>query len=247
MKMSIFNFTKKRQSIDFDANSFNRLKEYKEEHNYSSNSALLNRLIDTFTTLDPEVMYDLARFCQTRKRELAQAKTGAGDIVSQAHQANRMAQYTGLQLFFTSGEPFTESDPEPAMRRIDLAPGRGYVIFPEDWVVLNENSAKFSSYVYVMETRNHKEYQMPHILVFSEKEKLSDDDCDMFTKAIKGMDQHYNDVLARSIELRKGSDGMFINSEEHLASPYPGYFRIMDSGLPYADYPYNAMVIREGN
>ena len=125
----------------------------------------------------------------------------------------------------------------------------GYLIIPKEWIVLNEEDAMYCRYAGVVECRNSAKYGIPHFVFFTHAEYGRDYDTDLINEMCCNAWPKFKDIMAQQVEPIKDPEkpGEYLNVQEHLASPYIGYFSIdeADSGLrDIEDMPYGAMIVR---
>ena len=118
------------------------------------------------------------------------------------------------------------------MRKIRLANNR-LIVFPTDWVLLNEQDALNSTEGYVVECRNHDQYNIPHFLYLSDDTAMNDGDYtkEFKSKLYESILRVYPDfqiVLNNQIELII-TNGKIMNGSEYEKSPTIGIFKIVDS------------------
>ena len=95
-----------------------------------------------------------------------------------------------------------------------------------DWIVVNPEQAQSSCCACVVSVRNAPE-GTPRFLYFSNKKvnKLSRDELDLIDQEILKIYPAYRAILGAKVEpIMEG--GRCVNAEEHLQSPYPGYFNL---------------------
>ncbi|MGC5816111.1 hypothetical protein [Clostridium perfringens] len=128
------------------------------------------------------------------------------------------------------------------MKKIEIQ--NGYVIFPEDWIILNEYHAKNCEYARVIEVKNGTKYNSPHFLFFSTKpiNELTNNDTKKLDEKCINMFSNYKKILNEYIPLKYDENGEMLNGNEHISGPIPGYFAILDYGLDISYYPLGAMV-----
>lgn len=157
-----------------------------------------------------------------------------------------MRQYKELNEFFTDETSGNEYEYDSFMKRIEIEDG--YVIIPDEWLVLCEDKAKNCRYVGVIEFKNGFKYNAPHIIFFSDKpiKKLTNQDEKNLHKLICFEFPKYKYIFDKYIPLVFGKDKKALNMDEHLKSPIPGAFGINEYGETDV-YPFGAMIFRYDN
>ena len=120
-------FGRKKVSIDFKPVCYQSMIAAAKKGN-SSNSDVINTLIEVFLQSSPDVLQDIGTCCQQRyiaEKEAANALTGyfREEKLSLAEQYLKITEYCGVKL----------PEIDPGMKKIYLK--EGYVIIPEDWIV----------------------------------------------------------------------------------------------------------------
>ncbi|EPB8220769.1 hypothetical protein [Clostridium perfringens] len=235
---------KEKRSIDFELENFKLLENAKETFKANSNNELINYLIRIFLNLKPSVKRNLATICKNEYEKLDK-ETYCSAAFERNEKEITKKQYKNLMEFFLDGEKENFIIEENnSMKKIEIQ--NGYVIFPEDWVILNEDDAKNCEYVGVIEVKNGTKYNSPHFLFFSTKpinELTNNDTKKLDEKCIK-MFSDYQKILNDYIPLKYDEKGEMLNGKEHISGPIPGYFAILDYGLDISYYPLGAMVFR---
>lgn len=233
--------SKTKKSIDFTNESINLLEEYKTVYGMASYNEIINRLIETFIGLSPKIKKELAITCSSELRELDQSTMNELPYERLENQKIE-SQYNKLLYFFNEGQHITVQD---AMQRIEIKDG--YVICPNEWIVVCPQNAKSSRYVGVVEVKNGQDYGAPHFIFFSEKpiNQMTDIDTNIIDEECCLKFPNYRKILKDNIPLKFDVNRKPINIKEHLSSPIPGYFTIPDyERNSYSSYPFGAMVFR---
>ncbi|GAA0106722.1 hypothetical protein UT300013_33460 [Paraclostridium sordellii] len=237
---------KVKKSIDFTKENMDLLDKYKSVYGFSSNNEIINYLINTFLDLEPGIKKSLGEFCNLEYKNLNDELINV-EPFERIEKQNFQEQYKNLVRFFTNGnEPLTKNLDNNSMKRIEIEDG--YVIIPDDWIVLNENEAKDCRYVGVVEVKNGSDYDAPHFIFFSRNpiNELTDIDTDNIDKECCFKFPKYSEILEKKVHLRFDKNRKPINLDEHLKSPIPGYFGIQDQGNGNF-YPFGAMIFRYNN
>lgn len=235
---------KKKLTIDVNEHAFNRLTAYRKKLNLSSYSLAINTVIDVILGISKDTKDELAAFCAKKLTEIDKQSDSLG-IFARNDAAQKKEDYTNLLNFLTDGKgiPAVPETSNKNMRRIDIADG--YVIFPEEWIVIKYNAPQLCRYVGVVETMNGAKYKAPHFLLFSEKpinqipeaevKKIMQYCCDEY--------EPFKNILEQEIPAQYDSSNHLLNQDEWMAAPHPGLFSIADYGTAQ-NYPCGAMVVR---
>lgn len=233
--------SKIKKSIDFTDESVRLLDVYKEIHEISSYSDIVNFLVETFLGLNKDVKKTLLRACDLELKDFTNTLKNESPY-ERIENKKIENEYIKLLSFFNDGE---ELEVDHKIKRIDIEDG--YVIFPDDWFVIYNNNPEKSRYVGVVEVKNGTEYNAPHFLFFSEKpiNQLTEKDIMILDKECSLKFPKYKEILRDYVPLIFDKENKPINIEEHLASPIPGYFGIKEyDGYTYSSYPCGAMIFR---
>lgn len=240
-------FGKKKVSIDFTEPEYALLAS-RAKIEAKSNSALVNDLISLFYRISPDVSKRIGNYCHEQYiREKQQLETLSG--FERDESAKRIGQFEKLSAYFG----YDTSAVEPGMHITFLK--EGYVIYPEDWIVLEDvfGPADTCMYAGVVESRNYEQYGIPHFIYFCNVKYGKDYSDDMRTriyaacaKAFPDFKKYYNmQVLNPNMhDLRE--------IKKWDAAPYFGLFPLVEKGDPFywhaynPDYkpPFGAMIIR---
>ncbi|MDU1587022.1 MULTISPECIES: hypothetical protein [Clostridium] len=233
--------SKIKKSIDFTEESVKLLDDYKEINEVSSYSDIVNFLIETFLGLNKNVKKTLWRASDLELKDFTRK---LNNELPYEREENRKIenQYMKLIRFFNDGK---EVEVDQRMKRIDIEDG--YVIFPDDWLVVYNHNPINSKYAGVVEVKNGTEYNAPHFLFFSEKpiNQLTENDIELIDKECSVIFPKYKDILRDYVPLIFDKEHKPINLDEHITSPIPGYFAIQEyNRSPYSTYPCGAMIFR---
>lgn len=248
-------FKKKKLSIDFLEPSYRLLTDVAKKQDVS-NSTIVNTLIDLFLGLSPDILSDLGSYCKKRAQEeiiITSERTGYDHAVKHTatEQYKRISDY-----FYTLNH--TSNNNNNNMQRIYLK--TGYVIFPEDWIVLPDvyGSPDTCMYAGVVESRNSGQYDIPHFVFFSDYRYGSDYPAELRDKVYAQCAAVYPD-FRRLYNLQIPAPDITRTDPEGLElikkwknAPDFGLFHIVEQYDPIywnqytPDYqpPYGAMIIR---
>lgn len=138
-----------------------------------------------------------------------------------------------------------EASNDSKMKRIEISDG--YVIVPDDWVILDENTAKGKYYVGVVQIKNGYKYDAPHFLFFSDIpiSKLSENDINIIDDKCCKKWSKYKQILSDYTNPEYDKDRNIINLKKYSECPIPEYFNIPDSDDLYNNFPCGAKVYRK--
>lgn len=224
--------SKKRASVDFTEENYKVIRDFSEKAG-SSYGRVVNYLIDVFLKLTPEIRTELSTFCNEQLKKLMVAQLDCGGEYERQSIEKKIIKYRELSYFFGIGEQAKED--ASSMRKMYLK--NGYISFPADWIVINENDAANCSAAIVIEPTN-KSNGLGHYLLFTDKkpEEMSAEEEDRVMDAIAVIDVEFRTAWNDSCK-------RLATYAERLMNLYPIYVK----GDPAydADYipPYNCMII----
>jgi len=158
-----------------------------------------------------------------------------------------MAEWTRIEKGRLEQSAATETTPQ--LEQHPIANG-GYVLAPNDWVVLNPTVAPYANHAGYIEIRHGERYGAPHFLFFTEHslDKMTDAEKEtllqLASESWDGMELVKEDL----VELAYSADGGVANKAEYSAAPRIGWFSIFDRGEhPGGRLRYGAEIVRIGN
>lgn len=142
-----------------------------------------------------------------------------------------------IELFEILADDYVKPNP---MRKIRMR-GRSLVI-PEsrDWVVVNPDSAPYSTVATIVEVRNGAKYNMPHFVYFENGEMTTRE----IDRAILTVFPDYQIVLDNKVDIQVDSRGEYINLDEWANAPTPGYFPAQTNNSTTGN-PYGVVIIMD--
>lgn len=236
--MVLFKQSKKKVSIDFTEEAYQLLSENAQRIGIS-NSTLINFLVETFLAMDDIEKKQWIQFCFERLREMND--TVASSDFEIQERKRKIEQYSNIINFFAEQDKTKVFE---NMNKIEMA--KGYVIYPDDWIVLDYQKPEWCEYAGVVSIRNNHVYNVPIFLFFSNtkiKDLSEEEEADIFRKC----EEKYPDfkkILAMQVTLAYDSEGRLLNGELWDKAPTIGIFHIAEYGKN-ENYPYGAMVIPE--
>lgn len=132
------------------------------------------------------------------------------------------------------------------MKEIKMKDGK--LIMPQDYIVLNPGDEGKCRLAYVLECRNSAKYGIPHFIYMTDLDGEGAYDQlekEMYPLCQDKWPQFQAEVLNKKVEVIRDENNHFVNAEEHLASPYPGIFRIYRDDEPefQEDAPDGVMIL----
>ena len=217
-------------SVDLSDENFEALDKFRESRNMPY-SIIINRLLRILCK-SPDIKDELITICKSRIRALYAEMDQVGIFECQKLY-NKSAQYIEILSFLTQNPQITVSSilDEAQMKKIRLVDG--YLIYPENFILLNESAAQNYRNVCIVEIRN-AQFPVPHFIYFSGNNPA-----------------HYTDADTTYINPIYDPDNPMrcINDAEMRTAPQIGYFGIIATNDPnYSDLyaaPYNIKIIRD--
>ena len=231
--------------LTFDLSEANKdaLEQFKERDPRPF-GAIVNYIINTVCMPSDEVRNHMTSDIKHQIRMLNKQCEGV-DLFEKMNIIKQIEEYLDLLQILNCGENIKIEDIINDVEMVKYDISNGYVVYPENWILLNPEDAAMATYVGVVEVRQ-KELQIPHFLFFS-SEKINQLDSTFFEKINAKCAELYpkfRDVLNRQVPYIEG-----VNEDEFLKSPQIGHFQIPVQGEDdcFKDHkpPYGAMVIRK--
>ena len=150
-------------SVDLTDENFEALDKFKESRNMPY-SIIINRLLRILCK-SPDIKDELITICKSRIRALYAEMDQVGTFECQKLY-NKSAQYMEILSFLTQNPQITVSSilDEAQMKKIRLVDG--YLMYPENFILLNESAAQTYRNVCIVEVRN-AQFPVPHFIYFS--------------------------------------------------------------------------------
>ena len=125
---------KKKISIDIDNDVYDLLTSYTDNLNIA-NGPFINHLLQCFLNLDRQNKYEIAKSIKNRIAQIKQEEYQYSEL-EMANSLKQSEMLNSMLMLFTDGKGFQDDiKKDVQMRRIDIK--SGYVIFPNDWVVID--------------------------------------------------------------------------------------------------------------
>lgn len=209
---------------------------------------IVNTIISTFCDSPKAVNDDMLAFCKKQLKILYKQMDTASPFEFQ-ELSERAQAYINMATLLNNGVRISidELKAEPDMTRYEIE--GGYVICPEDWIVLNPEMAKQCIYAGVVECRR-KDYHVPHFLFFTNKTSREYDAqfCNHINQLCCKAWPEFIDILRQQVEPIDDADGNQLNVDEWMAAPHIGHFALHVQGSnvpPNYKPPFGAMVVHK--
>ena len=241
----------KKLSIDLTNENQIKLEKNKKESR-SPYGSTINNLIKTFCDLPEEMRSDMIAFCESKIQFLCQQMD-----IAKGYELERTTllaeKYIDIITFLKGTTVSIETiKSKPKMSTIAIKGGT--VIFPDDWIVINPNTANFFSNAGVVECREACGLRAPHFLFFTnETQKFSKLEIERINMLCAKASPIFEKILKLQVHLIEDPDhpGKYLNEKEFLNSPQIGHFflYVQDDPSYLSEYepPYGARIIRHEN
>ena len=150
---------------------------------------------------------------------------------------------------------------EKELRKVYLAPGYGYAVFPLDWPILNPDEAEKAKYVYCGRSMNAERYGVPSIVIYYSPVSYwdvpaRDAECNrmdsLFTQFSETcMDAFLNHQVQEKRVIDENGERVFVNKDEWAESfvLFHEELPVIGAKLPFCDsgvynFKYDAHVVR---
>ncbi len=224
-----------------------------KENNRWDYGYTINTMISTFGNIPPSVKKDLLSLIKPKLKELNKRMDKAG-VLELGELTKEHDAYDSIAKFLNNGQRITLEDlqAEPTMKKVALQDG--YLICPENWIIVNPEEAENCLYAGVIECRNGSRLGIPHYVYLcnyrygNEYPKGFTEDME---KQIANKYPVFKDVLAKQVTPIDDPDnpGVTLNADEWMEAPTIGHFSIYIQGDPMYGKNYNppagARIVRE--
>lgn len=234
------NQEKKKLSIDFDVENYNAMQEFSQKHRMT-NSSIVNYLVNHFLRLSHKTKIKFAKATAEQIDTLKKSFATCQEYEA-IELEEQISVLQDLLLFFTDGKGYVEDEPQK-MKKTEIQ--NGYVIFPTDWIVVDDSNAKYCDYVGVIEVRNGKSYNAPHFVFFSEFpiNKLTDSLKDTILRKCELVHPDFRKIRSMQLEPVYGDNNEILNADLWMKAPIIGFFQIPTYGKD-SSFPAGAMVVK---
>lgn len=204
---------------------------------------VVNMIISTFCDMPEDIKHEFMAFCKSKREELEIIYRVAGDCEKDKIKKERHYYLSIIKLI---NKGIIENiEPETIIKerkKVELK--TGYVIIPDDWILLNPEDAKNCMEVDVVECRHSEEYGIPHFVYFTNDYKNEDETLieEMCVKA----HPKFREIIDMQVKPLRNSDGKgkILNAEEYMAAPTIGHFPLPEKG-ENSNPPFGAMIVRD--
>lgn len=239
----------KKLSIDLTDNNFQILQKLKRNSKIPYGQAI-NDLITTFADTPEKVRKEILQVIIQRLRLIRQQIDTTGRYEAES-LAMEYAAYMDVARIFNEWKYLDESvlDPKPTMKKIKLKDG--YLICPENWILLNQDDCNSCSYAAAVEIHNAT---LPYFIWINNYEKAdeyTEQDCSTVQKLCEEAYPDFKKMVSdKMIDPIPDPDhpGNYLNLNEWLAAPSIGIYSIyVDGDEAYgSDYdpPFGTKIIR---
>ena len=241
----------KKISVDLTDENFETLDHWKEDHKmpYSTVMNLLLRIL----CRSSDVKEELITICKSRIRSLYSQMDQAGDFEYQ-ELFNKASWYLDILSFITNDPQLSVTSilSETQMKKIRLADGT--LIYPENCILLNGDSARLYRHVSIVEVRNAS-FSVPHFIYFSDKEanRYTDTDTAYIEQLCAEKWPRFQEIIntAKHPIYDPANPLVCLNDLEMHSSPQIGHFGIRANNDPsfsnlYAA-PMGIIIVRDQN
>lgn len=207
----------------------------------------INMLIKLFLRMPDGMKETFVDFCKSQCVELDRQLPVAGDFEKKDIESEKEIYLEIARVINGGHEVHYRTIDAPVMRKIAMQDG--FLIIPDDWIVLNKKDAKTCRYAGVVECRNHQKFGIPHFVFFTNAEYGKDYDTDLIDELCCKAWPKFKNVLKKQVDPIRDPEkpGEYLNLKEHLESPYIGYFGIGEADNDLREIermPYGAMIVR---
>lgn len=212
----------------------------------------INYLIDAFADLPETVKEYLVAVCKPKMRQLQEEITNskgfkADEIFKQMEAYRKITSYLGgevVNAYLT--------DATSDVKKINLK--NGYVMCPNNFILLNPEEAENHEYAGVIECRNSSKYGIPHAMFFCDYRygrEYPKEFCDMMIQKFCEKFEKFKKIVELQVDPIYDPDnpGLLLNSDEWMESPEIGFFAVFVEGDPgyYPNYkpPYGIQIFKK--
>lgn len=208
---------------------------------------IVNQTISTVCDAPKNVKEETLNFYKRQIKTLYKQMDNTSPFELQALSEKAQA-YINLAMLMNDGKYISidEIKKEPDMVRYEIE--GGYVICPENWIVINPEMARQCYYAGVVECRR-ADYNMPHFLFFTNKHR-HDYDGALYKEVNEACCKawpKFHEILAKQVKPIDDADGHQLNYKEWDEAPTLGYFALYEQGDPRLPpdfkFPMGAMIV----
>lgn len=203
---------------------------------------VVNMIISTFCDMPEDIKHEIIAFCKSKREELKVIYLVAGDCEKDKIKKERQHYLSIMKLMNKGMIENIESKIIIKEKKVELK--TGYVIIPDDWILLNPEDAKNCMEVDVVECRHSEEYGIPHFVYFTNDYK-NEDETVIEELCVKAYPK-FREIMDMQVKPLRNSDGKgkILNAEEYMASPTIGHFPLPEKS-ENSNPPFGAMIVRD--
>lgn len=190
----------------------------------------INDLIESFCTIPDSVKKELLNFIKPKLKDLYRQIDGAGDY-NFKELSEKIQAYINISTFLNDRQRISINTIDTTQTMIKTQLKDGYLICPENYIILNPEEACSCPYAGVIECRNSDKYNIPHLLFFSTR-KYSRDYDSLYQEHILSMCcnvyPRFRDIIDMQVTPIDDPDDPIIplNAKEWMNAPTIGFFAV---------------------
>lgn len=215
----------------------------------SKYSPMINKIISTICDMNPNIKTIIENAILNEYRRLSKTLENASEPYYIESYKNDIAQCEDILKLLNLGiYNFPKFNFEPYNKRINLSDG--YLIIPDDWIVVNAEKASTCRYVFVLEAKNYIKYGVPHFIYFTNSDTFTNDMEQDFRSLCRKHWSDFNTIekIEKENELitDPANPSGYANMKEYLESPIIGIFPIgeVKTDSDSLDMPFGAKIVR---
>jgi hypothetical protein len=219
-------------TIDLTQENRETLEKIKSEQRIPYGSTI-NELIHTFGSIPDSIKKEMISFIKQKMQTLYKEMDTAG--VLQLEELNHKSQsYAAIAAFLNNGKKVT-IDKATSLKKIPILDG--FLLCPENWIIVNPDAAENSLYACVIECRNSAKYGVPHFVVFTQRQYVKDysaEDENYIFHLCSLAYPKFKEILKMQVKPIEDPDhpGLLLNADLWLNAPTIGIFDIYVNGDP---------------
>lgn len=209
----------------------------------SSYGTTINELIEVFFNTPESVKKELVEFIIQKLKQLYKQMDTTDDFnfkeISEKTQA-----YINIAALFNNRKSLSANEIDSAVTLRKIPMKNGFLICPEEWIIVNPEEAKDSEYACVLECRNSSKYGIPHFLIFSNCETVKSYsqlyEESIYRKCCSAYPK-FSEILEMQVTPIDDPDnpGLILNTDEWIGAPNIGLFDVYIQDDPKYGIKYN--------
>ena len=249
-----------KRTIDIQADN-DRILEMMKQENGQAYGTTINGLIRCICRAPAQVREELISFIKQRmirlERQINEVDGFAADPLNEAFLA-----YQEIAKYLNRGYEIDikAAGKKPEMVRVEMQDG--YMLAPDNWIILNPEDAGSSRFAHVVEVNQTKyDVEFPHFVYFHNYERGTEDDSNLYDvidmkcaesfPTYQTLLDYRNSLPEPEIIYDPETPGKILNDTEIENYPHIGHFPLYVQGDPIrpSNYkpPYGARIIRTGD